>query len=96
MPYFHCRVPVRIDAYRHCTLGPFWVTIVAGAAVLALRPDYEIALVVGLCLGSCAGDWMLYLHLRPFGRECFVQDHHSVMGCDVYVRAAAQGSMARA
>ena len=84
MPYFHCRVPVRMAAYRAATLFPLRVTAPVSALALLAFPSLGVAAGGGVAIAACVGDVWTFAKLRRFDGNCLVVDHPSEIGCDVF------------
>ncbi|NQU10357.1 DUF3267 domain-containing protein [bacterium] len=83
-PYCHCRVPLRVGAYRRVALTPFYITILLGVGALYLHPALWVAMLLGTALAGCVGDLWVYFQLRRFPADYHVADHPQEIGCDVY------------
>ena len=84
MPYFHCREPVEMAAYRTATLFPLYVTGPVSILVLLAYPSIWVAAGAGVAIAACTGDVWTFLKLRRFDKRSFVMDHPSEIGCDVF------------
>lgn len=85
MPYFHCRVPVEMAAYRTATLFPLYVTCPIGMLAVLAYPSVWVAAGAGVAVAACTGDVWTFMKLRRFDGRSLVLDHPSEIGCDVFL-----------
>ena len=89
MPYFHCRVPVGMAAYRTAALFPLSVTGPVSILALLAYPSLWVAAGAGVAIAACVGDVWMFAKLRRFDGRSLVVDHPSEIGCDVFAPAPA-------
>jgi hypothetical protein len=83
-PYAHCKVPLKINAYRIALLLPFILTgIIPLIIALSIGNGLLFSLAVFLIVGGI-GDWIIFRKIRKYHRTSLISDHHSAIGCIVY------------
>ncbi len=82
-PYAHCKIPIRIKAYRISVLLPIVLGIVPLIYAFLNGNDYWFFIGLFMTIGSL-GDLIILWILRKYSADVLVQDHSSKIGCIVY------------
>lgn len=82
-PYAHCKIPLRIYAYRISVLLPVVLVIFPLIYAFLVGNDYWFVIGTLMTIGSL-GDFIILWLLRNFTTDVYVQDHSSKIGCVVY------------
>jgi hypothetical protein len=87
-PYCHCKVPIRVAAYRRMALLPLWITGGASLVALLIYPTDVLGLFAGVTIAGCVGDVWLVVKVRRFADDLWIQDSPTEIGCDVLSSSA--------
>ena len=84
MPYALCKVPLKINHYRIALFLP--VILGVGPMAYGYACGSGFYFMIGLLMFSGSfGDFIILWMLRNFRKEAYIQEHHSKIGCFVYV-----------
>ena len=82
-PYAHCKIPLRIKAYRISVVLPVVLGILPLLYAFINGDDSWFSIGLFMTIGS-VGDFFILWLLRKYPSEVYVQDHVSKIGCIVY------------
>lgn len=85
MPYAHCRIPLRADAYRWAVALPGLILGLLPLIVsLVLHLDW-LNLYAAAMLAGAVGDIMILGMLLPIQRDTLIQDHPTKPGFQILI-----------
>ncbi|WP_338470809.1 DUF3267 domain-containing protein [Niallia sp. XMNu-256] len=83
-PYAHCKVPIKVKAYRIALLLPVILTgIIPLILALAIGNGLLLAISVFLMAGGI-GDWIIFRKIKPYSGNALLEDHPNAIGCIIY------------
>lgn len=83
-PYAHCKVPLKVNAYRIALLLPVILTgIIPLIIALSIGNGLLFSVSVFLIAGGL-GDWIIFRKLEKYPHTSLIADHPSEIGCIVY------------
>ncbi len=84
MPYAHCKVPMKLRAYRKAVLLPLFVLGILPTIYAFLVGNGYWAVIGILMTVGALGDVLIYWITRKYAGDDYVQDHPEKIGCVIY------------
>lgn len=82
-PYAHCKIPLKLKAYRIALLAPVIITGFIPLIIALFIDSLALVIVAAFLITAGAGDWIMYKLLKPFPANAKIIDHPSEVGCIV-------------